>query len=126
LRGIYGAGPLHLLALGASLVVITAAILRWFDPGEDTANITLWFAGALLAHDFVLLPLYSLLDRIARRARRRPHHPPGAVAYVRVPAILSLLLLFVALPSIAGLGQGSFHAATGHYHHGYLTRWLLR
>jgi hypothetical protein len=44
---------------------------------------------------------------------------------VRVPALLSLLLLIVFLPVIAGLGRTSFHDATGHFQHGYLLRWLI-
>jgi hypothetical protein len=121
-RSLYGAGPLHLLALLASLTLAGAAAVRWFDSGSDAFNILVWFGGAIVGHDLVLFPLYALLDRIAAgRARRTP---PGWV-YVRVPALLSGLLLLVFFPLILGLGSGTFHAASGQRPDVYLGRWLL-
>jgi hypothetical protein len=128
-RQLYGASPLHLLALLASLALAGAAIVRWFDSGSDTLNILIWFGGAILGHDLVLLPLYSLLDRIARRGRGAPplgaaEHGPGWV-YVRVPALLSGLLALVFFPAILKLGAGTYADASGLHRNGYLARWLV-
>ena len=80
-------------------------------------KILAWFAGAIVAHDLVLLPLYSLLDRVALRRRR-------ASVYVRIPALLSGLLLIVFLPAIARLGATTYHASSGLNQDVYLGRWV--
>src|SRR5262249_57800376 len=80
-RRVYGASPLHLLALIASLAITAAAVVRWFDvAASDTARIVIWFAVAIIAHDLVLLPLYSALDRVGRGGRggRRAARPTPA------------------------------------------------
>ena len=128
-RRLYGADALHLLALLASLAVAGAAVVRWFDfSGPDTIRVLLWFAGAIVVHDLVLFPLYTLLDRVAfGRAESRPTPPryPSTVAYVRVPALLSGLLLLVFFPEIFRLGAGTFRIASGQTQDPYLVRWLL-
>ncbi len=128
-RRLYGADPLHLLALLASFTVSAAAIVRWFDfSGPDTIRVLVWFAGAIIAHDLVLLPFYSVLDMVAfgRRAAgaAAPAHP-GGTAYVRIPALLSGLLLLVFYPQIFRLGASTFHTAAGQSQNIYLVRWLL-
>jgi hypothetical protein len=135
-RRLYGSSPLHLLALAASFAIAGAAIVRWFDSGSDTVNVLVWFAGALLGHDLVLLPLYSALDRLAWRSRRRAGAGPGAgeraetaparagIAHVRVPALLSGLLALVFFPLMLGLGDSTYHAASARHASGYLWRWL--
>jgi hypothetical protein len=127
-RELYGAGPLHLIALAASFAVVGAAVVRWFDSGSDVVNILVWFGVAIIGHDLVLLPLYSLLDRIASGpARRRvaAREPASGAAYVRIPAILSLLLFAAFFPLILGTGTSTYRAASGHDPSGYLERWLI-
>lgn len=82
----------------------------------------LWFVGAALIHDLVLLPLYAAADRALVKAagpRRR------WVGYVRVPAALSLLLLLVWFPLISGQVTARYASATGLSADGFLARWLL-
>jgi len=117
LRTRYGASPLHLAGTLACFAVAGAAIVRWFDAGSDTVKILAWFAAAIVVHDLVALPLYSLIDRTGLRRM------PGG-AYLRVPAILSALLFVVFLPSILRLGSNTYHAASGRDQHPYLGRWL--
>jgi hypothetical protein len=128
----YGASPLHLLALIASLAITAAAAVRWFDvAASDTVRILIWFAAAIVVHDLVLLPTYSAVDRIASRGRAgRPAAGPAPArtprwSYVRVPAILSGLLLLVFFPEIFGLGEATFRAASGQSQNVYLARYLL-
>ena len=87
--------------------------------GRSAARIALWLVAAVVAHDLVVLPLYSSADRVAQAALR------GAVNYVRVPAALSLLMLVVFWATIAGTGEGAYHATSGETFDGYATRWLL-
>ena len=49
----------------------------------------------------------------------------SAVNYVRVPALVSGLLLLVFFPAISGKGEGAFHGVSGLDYDGYLARWLL-
>ncbi len=137
----YGDGPLHLLALIASLLISGAAVIGWFDSftTPDIVRILIWFLGAIVAHDLILLPIYSLLDRGALRASGHPHHraapawapadpaperTPGWV-YVRVPALLSGLLVLVFFPEALRLGNATFQAASGMTQDVYLSRLLL-
>jgi hypothetical protein len=133
-RSLYGASPLHLLALLASFAIAAAAVVGWFQRPRDVVNVLEWFAAAIVIHDLVLLPFYSLLDRIALgpvrdRAGRVPR-PGTAVAvnptpYLRIPAVLSGLLLAVFFPVILGLGSQTELSASGIPESGYLARWLL-
>ena len=186
-RNLYGAGPLHLLALIASFALAGAGVVGWYQRPLDLHQVLEYFFAALIGHDLVLVPLYSLLDRIAfsrarskdaagdaaaraaggaaggsggaavdaaggsagavvdadersaeaavrttgrpatRKAspprRHEPVSPVSAVAYVRVPAILSGLLLIVFFPDILSLGP-TYTAASGLGRSIYLSHWL--
>ena len=131
-RRLYGASPLHLLALAASMAIAAAAVAGWFAsfPGPTAVKILEWFAAAVIVHDLVLLPLYSLLDRIAFGAARarRPPPPVGRVpglVYLRVPVLLSGLLFLVFFPEILRLGDRTFFVASGFHQRVFLTRYLL-
>jgi hypothetical protein len=80
--------------------------------------------GAALLHDLVLVPLYSVLDRVLvgglDAAGRR-----AWVSYVRVPAMLSGLLLLVWFPLISNRVAERYRMATGQSADVYLGRWLL-
>ncbi len=133
MREHYGAGPLHLIALVASFAIAGAAVLGWFERPRDVTTVLIWFAAAIVLHDLLLLPLYSLLDRVTvgrvARGLERDHAPrPGRVnptPYLRIPALLSLLLLAVFLPVILGQGTQSELNASGIAEQGYVARWLL-
>lgn len=133
LRALYGAGPLNLLVLVASFAVTAAAVAGWLQRPHDVVTVLEWFAAAIVLHDLVALPLYSLLDRVAqgslqagvRTARRSVPAQVDPTPYLRIPAILSGLLLLVFFPVVFGLGSGAERAASGIPESGYLTRWLL-
>jgi len=133
-RALYGAGPLHLLALLASFAIAAAAVVGWFQRPREVVNVLEWFVAAILIHDLVLLPLYSLLDWIAfGRQWERADGPRqttilarvNPTPYLRIPAILSGLLLVVFFPVIFGLGTQTELSASGIPETGYLARWLL-
>ena len=83
-------------------------------------NFLIWFLGAALLHDLVLLPLYSALDLGARLGLHLP-----AINYLRVPALISGLLLLVYFPLILVEADRNYVRATGHHVHGYARNWLL-
>ena len=135
----YGASPLHLVAFLASIAVTGLAVKGWLDePAISIRYILLWFVGAIIAHDMIVLPLYTSFDRLAlalssrRRgvpaeqaaAEQTPARSPGWV-YVRVPLILSALLLLVFGAEILREGNATFRVASGHTQDVYLSRYLI-
>ena len=127
-RRLYGAGPLHLVEIVASCVIVGLAVAGWLHNRLSVAaTILLWFLAGVIAHDLILLPLYSLLDRVALRPRERPidARRPSLRPYLRVPAMLSGLLFLVFFPEILRLGDDTFHAASGLHQDNYVVRFLL-
>jgi hypothetical protein len=120
-RRLYGTSSLHLLAHLALLPLAGWALVQVFSVSSSKAaiGIATWLLAAAVLHDLVLLPLYSGGDRAARVALRE------AVNYVRIPAALSLLMLLVFWGTIAGKGEGAYHAVSGRSFDGYALRWLL-
>ncbi|GGR84077.1 lipoprotein [Streptomyces nojiriensis] len=123
----YGASPLHLLLVLASFTLALYAGLRLFQG--DTLGVAVWFVGAALLHDLVLLPLYSLTDRAVQALFTRGPGPTlpvprVSVNYVRVPAFVSGVLLLVWWPLVLRRVE-HYTAATALPADGFLGRWLL-
>ena len=120
----YGANPLHLLALLGCFALAGYAAAQ-LVPSRPL-GVAVWFLGAVVAHDLLLVPLYSLADRSATAAirHRAPPLPTiGWINYLRVPAALSGLLLLVWFPLILRL-HTRYHASTTLSPDPYLWRWL--
>lgn len=125
-RRIYGAGPAH----GALMVAATlgaAYMLSRILGAKHAVWIFIWFAGAIVVHDLMLLPLYSALDRLLT-ARRRSSPPsasaPSWLNHVRVPAVISGTLLLITFPLVLGLSDRAYARASGLHTSVYLARWL--
>jgi hypothetical protein len=115
----YGSSPLHLLAHLAALALAGWALLQVLDLG-NWQRVLLWLAGAVVLHDLVLWPGYTLLDRAARRG------PPAAWAnYVCAPLGISALLALVFFPVICEKGERTYQRVSGQSWDGYAERWLL-
>ncbi len=129
-RQLYGASPVHAAGIGASLLIVGVAVSGWFDVGTDGAvRVLIWFVGAIIAHDLVFLPLVQVVNRVVfHRAA-----PPAAVSpaharlrnHVRIPAMLSGLLLLVFAPVILRANRNDYGAASSLSPDPYLHRWLL-
>lgn len=130
MRRLYGAHPLHLLSLVGCFALAGYAVLQ-ASHGPLPLRMAVWFLGALVAHDLVLFPLYALSDRLVgallprRRDRGRFLALPGSINFVRVPALLSGLLLLVFYPVIFRRSEGPYGAASGLDQSPFLHRWLL-
>ncbi|BBZ36948.1 hypothetical protein [Mycobacterium conspicuum] len=129
---LYGANPAHLLTMlaGFALLAYTLATFKisqlwnqstWWQP------IAVWFVAAVIAHDFVLFPLYALADRALAIRPVPPGKRPEVPArnYIRVPALAAGLTLLVFLPGIIEQGAPTYQAATGQTQQPFLGRWLL-
>ncbi|MFF4498650.1 hypothetical protein [Streptomyces sp. NPDC001546] len=123
----YGASPLHLLLTLACFAIALYAGIRLL--AGDTIGVAIWFVGAALLHDLVLLPAYSLTDRAVQLLVRGRSTEPGSVPrpsvnYLRVPAFVSGVLFLVWWPLILQQG-GHYNAYTALSADGFLARWLL-
>jgi hypothetical protein len=130
IRRFYGAQPLHLLATIVSFAIVATGVAGWFQAGSDPRGILLWVLACGVVFEGILLPLAWLLDRIALGSRTgdrnaRPRLGPRNRAYVRVPTLLSALLLIVFAPLIFRADTPDFEATTGLTPPDYLARWLL-
>ena len=113
----YGASPLHLLGHLLLFGVAAFALDQIFSGGQ-VLQLLEWYLGFALASDLVLIPLYSAVGRVVIRA-------PRAVNHIRVPAVISGLLLLVYAPLILGLSDRTYFFYSGHHVSGYLRNWLL-
>ncbi|HEY5198649.1 MAG TPA: hypothetical protein VIJ51_16635 [Solirubrobacteraceae bacterium] len=128
LRDSYGAGPLHLLSGLAALALSGYAILELFHRAKPV-EITEWLVAAILLHDFVLLPFYSLLGGLASRGLGVGTPPRedrlDALNHLRIAVFFVVLPLFIWAPLIFGLGERRYRLDTGQSTDAYLGRWLL-
>lgn len=131
-RRLYGSNPLHLLVLLAAFALAAYGFYR-ASFGPLPLRMLVWFLVAIVGHDLVLYPLYALADRswhvVSRRTglqKSHSWHEPSvpAVNYVRVPTVLSGVLLIAFWGTISGEGEGAFLAASDHHFENYLGRWL--
>lgn len=126
-RAWYGASPFQLLLVLCSFALTAYAGIRLLDG--DTLGVVLWFVGAAVVHDLVLVPLYSAADRALRGVAGRGHSNREQsnrelINYVRVPAVISLLLLLVWYPLIFDR-VGRYASYTGLEPGVFMGRWLL-
>lgn len=114
--------PFQLLLLAFSFALAAYAGVRLL--ADDWFGVALWFVGAALLHDLVLLPLYSVADRAVVQGLGATGNQRWTM-YVRVPAALSGLLLLVWFPLISGQVDGRYRSVTGRSADGFLAHWLL-
>jgi hypothetical protein len=120
-RRLYGAGPWHLVAQLGCFALTAYAASRLLDDLPVLLRIAIWFVGAAVVWDLLLGPALALADRLLRPlgALRVP-----ALNYVRVPGLVSLLLLVVWLPVILQRSEGVFAVKAGLTQDPYLGRWV--
>lgn len=126
-RRTYGASPLHLLLHLIGIVLIAWALSQSFDAKYSAAykNLAIWMVGGAIINDFVALPLYVGVDRVARGiwGKVRPARPRTSDAparplvrgngHVRVPLAMAAVLLLVYFPNITGKAPIGHRLSTG-------------
>ena len=121
----YGANPLHLLAM------LGCFALAWYAGAgllhAKPVGVIVWFAGAVVGHDLILMPLYALADKSVMTVFR--HRPPKLptvpwINYLRVPVVLSGMLLLLWFPLIFRI-PSHFPRTTDLSLDPYLGHWLL-
>ena len=96
----YGAHPAHLLLVLASFALAGYASVQLL--AHRSIHVGVWFLGAAVVHDVIVLPIYVLADAAAVSLWRRMPGPRGApwLNHLRFPTAVSLLLLLVFLPEV--------------------------
>lgn len=84
--------PLQILLLVCSFALAGYAGVRLL--AGDWFGVALWFVGAAVLHDLVLVPLYAGADRAVARGLGAVGRREWTV-YVRFPAAISALLLLM-------------------------------
>ncbi len=123
----YGASPLHLLAVLASLALAAYVVPMLFE--KNTIRVAIWLVAAAVLHDLLLVPLYALADRSITEVWRRSSTEAARdivpwLNYVRFPAAISAVLLLVYLPAITRRDT-RLEAYSTLSTDPYLARWLL-
>jgi hypothetical protein len=121
----YGAGPLHLISLLSCFALAGYAASQIADLPEAT-RLGVWFLGAVVAHDLLLWPLYAVADRLGVEVSRRTprHRRVDWVNYVRVPAVISGVLLIISFPLVFNWSGRAYQSATGLSPSPYTARWI--
>lgn len=128
-RSLYGASPLHLLAVIASLAIAGYGFLRIFDSPAPESTM-LFFIAAVFAHDLIAFPMYSALNQIAMRSTGKQanwwlsEQKVQPLNYVRIPFVLSAFCLLLFFPLIFRLSSERYTANSGESADVFLTRWL--
>jgi hypothetical protein len=111
-----------------AFAVAAFAFERIFSGG-GVPQLVVLYLGLVIAHDLILVPLYSGLDRLMRRlpmplaSSRRLGIP--IINHVRAPLLISALLLLIYSPLIFGLSDSYYFSLSGHHLEHYLRNWLL-
>jgi hypothetical protein len=119
-------GPVALLALLASFVVAGYAGVRLL--AGNPVGVGAWFVGSAVVHDLMLFPLYAGVDAaLVTLLRRRSALATVAgvpwLNHLRVPAVISGVLLLVWSPLILRVPTAYFEAS-GLSAQPFLPRWL--
>ena len=123
---LYGARPWHLLTLLASFALTGYALSRLLDDASSIVQIAIWFVASAVVWDVVLGPALALADRAGRpvlqRARVRGVSP---LNHVRVPVLVSGLLLLVFAPLVFQRSEQRYQLKAGLVQDPYLDRWAV-
>lgn len=122
----YGRSPIHLLGVIFCYSLVTYAAIKLFS------TVSLWIALAFPAgialHDFLLFPMYRkanhALSKYQLKRERQGKTTVLWINHVRVPVVISFLLLLCYFPIILRLANER-PLYTGLSQDTYLYRWLL-
>lgn len=123
----YGESPLHLLGQLIALTVAVYAFTHIVDlSSTDRFSLLVWFVAGAVLHDLVFVPIYLILDLLMRLVvQDHPLLTVRVVNHIRVPAVISGVLLLTTFSLILGKNQGPFMRAAGVHPPDYLGRWLI-
>lgn len=118
----YGASWWHLATVLACLVA-TAYVVSRVASSPALFRIVVWFLGVAVVWDLVLGPALALADRVLRAVTPRLRGV-SPLNFVRVPALVSLLLLLLWAPLVLRRSEAVYESKTGLPVEPFLYRWL--
>jgi hypothetical protein len=128
MRRLYGAGPGHLIAHLLAFALAGWAIMEIAGIG-GSFRVLLWFVGAVIVHDALILPLYSGADRgaqgVAAVLDQGGSTRVPLINHLRVPFVLSAVTLLTFAPLILGRGDAALERVSGIDPSGYGLRWIV-
>lgn len=124
---VYGRDPIHLLGVIFCYGIAFYAGIKLFS------NVSLWialaFPAGIILHDFILFPLYRKADQLLidyqLERERKGKTSRRWINHVRVPVVISFILLLCYFPIILRLVADQRPLNTGLSQDPYLYRWLL-
>jgi len=128
MRRLYGAGPGHLIVHVLAFALAAWSIMEISGIG-GALTVLVWFIGAVIIHDALVLPMYSTADRgaqgVAAVLDRGGSARVRVVNHLRVPFALSAVMLLAFAPLIFGKGDQALERVSGIDPSGYGLRWLV-
>lgn len=120
-----GGGPLYFVGHAVFFVVAYLAVRNTLQfATSHTWNWVAWFVGAALLHDLVFLPFYAFPDGIVS-LQEHPWRRVRLVNHLRVPAVVSGVMLLAFAPSIFAKGEAAYTRTSGDVPPDFLGRWAL-
>ncbi len=126
LRRAYGARLAHLAGMLAVLGIAAYAIAQ-VAGRPDFRQMAIWFLGAVILHDIVFLPAYSVANRAATAAgplRRGTGRALAVINHLRAPIALAGLLFLLFYPSILQKAEPGFLSNADYGTDPFPDRWL--
>lgn len=126
-KKVYGASPLHLLGQIIAFVIAVYAYLQIIDvTSTDNLSLLIWFVAGALLHDMIFVPIYLILDLIARLGiQDHALRNVRLINHIRFPLAISGIMFFVLFPLIIGKSKPNYERLSGDAYPDYLGRWLL-
>lgn len=126
-KRVYGESPLHLLGQLVAFAIAAYAFTQIIDVAStDNLSLLLWFVAGALLHDLLFVPIYLILDLVARlglqdHALRRVR----VINHIRFPMAISGTTFILFFPLLFGRGADTFERVAGVQRPDHFARWLL-
>lgn len=126
-KKVYGASPLHLLGQIIAFAIAAYAYLQIIDvTSTDNLNLLIWFFAGALLHDMIFVPIYLILDLIARLGiRDHALRNVRAINHIRFPVAICGVMFLTLFPLILQKSKPNYFRLSGNALPDYLGRWLL-
>ncbi len=123
----YGESPLHLLGQLVAFAIAIYAFKQIIDVAStDNLNFFIWALAGALIHDIVFVPIYLVLDLVMRLGvQDHALRDLRVVNHIRVPVVVSGVLLLSTFSLILGKNQANFVRTAGVEQPDFLARWAL-
>ncbi len=126
-KKVYGASPLHLLGQIIAFAIAIYAYLQIIEvTSTDNLSLLIWFLAGALLHDIIFVPIYLILDLIARLGiQDHSLRNVRAINHIRFPVAISGVMFLVLFPLIIGKSEPNYVRLSGDEYADYFSRWLL-